>query len=188
MIRVVPLLEAAQATELAATAIGFATLGRLPRVYRPVGKSAGTSDMGEGRRGWTADAPTAIALMPDLKAVYGVVQGVMRQMEPTWLPSPWDRSRFTLKVYGPSDWQGLHRDTNTRTALLVLAGDCSPEFPANGRYVAACQPGDLLLFDGHTNAHRVPPQSGWRVTMPVNLYLEGQMFRPDYADALVYGA
>jgi len=141
----------------------------------------------------------------DASYVERVVPGLIDLIEPVRkaaadafdcevLPSPWFRSSISVKVYEAGDGHVWHYDSNSITALLVLVetGEATTTFRLGADEVRPpIGNGGLLLMRGDLIEHCVPAIAEGdspRVTVPVNLYLEGRVHRPEGQDRLVYGA
>ena len=97
------------------------------------------------------------------------------------------RSGITGKVYEPDDAQGLHRDSNPLTALLILQGR-APRFPALNLDSDYDFAGVLLVFQGRRLWHCVPAGTSRKVSVVFNLYHPEDTWRPADQDARIYGA
>jgi len=169
-------------------AIMNAKLGLIPRVEWKPGEEPGANTFAEGRASYITDSRGADQILPDLKAKEGIVLTLMRDLVETEARfAVRERSRYSLKVYRPGDYQGLHIDTNPLTALLCLTHSEAPVFPgAKKGPPSKLEPGDVLLFRGLLQ-HRVPPAPDWRCTIPFNLYTDETQRRHEDTDLLVYG-
>lgn len=107
--------------------------------------------------------------------------------------SPYPRSAFTLKLYGPGDQQGWHYDTNPVTVLLWLTSS-PPEGALEVRdrtgevRRVAPRAGSILLMWGRELWHRVLPQPerAERIMVALNYYFADDTWRPEGIDSLIY--
>jgi len=144
-----------------------------------------------------ADAEGVREILPELFGFYhGACVWLSYITGREVVTSPYGRSAITLKVYDrPGDGQGWHRDTNALTALLVLTdtdGDYGTLVEGRNRehFHVRNKAGDLWLMYGRELRHMVPPVSEgvFRVTVPLNYYFTDDLWRPEDADAMIYGA
>jgi hypothetical protein len=105
--------------------------------------------------------------------------------------SPHPRSAVTINVYETGASHRWHFDTNAVTALLYLTDDRNPttliDLQGEKQNLDFYHPGDLLVMQGRRVNHCVPPVSGRRVTVPLNLYHPDDTHRPANQDSIVYG-
>lgn len=104
--------------------------------------------------------------------------------------SPWERSAVSLKKYLEGDFHASHLDTNSISAVLMMAPAKSggDTVFSGGRRVAA-EANRLVLFRGSEMWHYVEPVlDGMKVCFVVNLYDSNlPISRPFGTDELVYG-
>jgi hypothetical protein len=182
--RVRGFLSADRAAALAHVARGAATADGWKRVERDA-----NCEGAKGRRAsYVADAAQVHHSVP---AIYYLIDPV-RMLAETVVRRPVidtdGPGSVTVKVYGPGDEQGPHRDSNPLTALLILEG-AAPYFTGMAAVNDALidtGPGDLLIFQGRRHWHSVKPSPG-RVTAVYNLYHPEDRWRPAGQDRRVYG-
>lgn len=152
-------------------------------------------DEGGARNHAISDAVATAQSHPELFGFYEVSRLWLSHItQRDVVCSPYQRSAITLKVYDrPGDGQGWHKDTNALTCLLILTetdGNYGTEIEErDGTHLNLRNlPGDCLVMAGRELRHMVPPlpKGKFRVTVPMNYYFTDDLWRPDWADDMVY--
>jgi hypothetical protein len=174
-----------------------ATSAASNRVDREDSGDAVALDEGGAYHHAIADGLEVQKILPEL---YGFYEGACLWLSyitgRSVITSPYPRSAVTLKVYDrPGDGQGWHRDTNALTALLILTdtdGDYGTLVEGRNlkQFNVRNHAGDLWMMYGRELRHMVPPLPDGvvRVTVPLNYYFTDDVWRPEDADGMIYGA
>lgn len=176
-----------KAAELGRTVIAHAA--EMTRVVYAPGDEPGWTNYGEGRAHYVA-RPGQIDLSEVLdmdRLTAGTVTTLARDLGHKAADFIDPEHTYTVKLYAPGDYQGMHRDTNPVTVLMFLTESNSPDFPGDPEWSERpMQPGDVAVFDGRV-PHCVHTTAEDRVTVVWSLYTPEAPERPEWADTLVYG-
>lgn len=144
---------------------------------------------------YSLDAPQTDQTVAEISSVYAAIfEEFIAPLNPYAIVSPYERSRYYVKVYRNGCGQGWHYDTNTYSAILYLSSTTAPSgvtevIARDGEtYRVAPQAGRLLLLDGRHCWHCARPvHDETKVTVLLNYYDKGHRPRDLNTDPLIFG-